>query len=292
MKTCIDCIPCFFRQALEAARLVSDDEAVAEHVLRSVAALVKDLDMDQSPPEMGQKIHRIVRERVGMDDPYRGIKQTFNEAALKLYPEMRRLIGASEEPLGTAVRLAIAGNIIDFGVNGGVQDGDLERSIRQCLAAHFADGQLAAFKRAVNEAEDILYLADNAGEIVFDRLLIELLPVERVTVAVKGRPIINDATMEDAIVAGLPQIVEVIDNGDDAPGTVAEACCQEFRRRFARADLVIAKGQGNFETLSEADKHIFFILRAKCPVIAMHLACPIGTSVLLEHKASERRLVN
>jgi uncharacterized protein with ATP-grasp and redox domains len=195
VKTCIDCIPCFFRQALEAARLVSDDEAVAEHVLRSVAALVKDLDMDQSPPEMGQKIHRIVRERVGMDDPYRGIKQTFNEAALKLYPEMRRLIGASEEPLGTAVRLAIAGNIIDFGVNGGVQDGDLERSIRQCLAAHFADGQLAAFKRAVNEAEDILYLADNAGEIVFDRLLIELLPVERVTVAVKGRPIINDATM-------------------------------------------------------------------------------------------------
>jgi uncharacterized protein with ATP-grasp and redox domains len=190
------------------------------------------------------------------------------------------------------VRLAIAGNIIDFGVNGSVQDGDLERSIQESLAAEFADGQLRGFEKGVNEAEDILYLADNADEIVFDRLLIELLPVARVTVVVKGGPIINDATMEDAVAAGLPEIVEVIDNGDDAPGTVGEACSEEFQRRFARADLVIAKGQGNFETLSESEKHIFFILRAKCPVVARHLGCPVGTSVLREHKVIEEKAVN
>ncbi len=292
MRTCIDCIPCFFRQALEAVRLVSDDEAMAEHVLRELTMLVKDVDMDQSPPAMGQKIHRLVRATVGMDDPYRRIKARFNEVALRMYPEMRRLIRASEWPLGTAVRLAIAGNIIDFGVNGGVQESDLEKAISECLAADFADGQLALFQEAVNGAEEILYLADNAGEIVFDRLLIELLPMEKITVVVKGGPIINDATMEDAVVAGLPRIVEVIDNGDDAPGTLAASCCEAFRQRFERADLIIAKGQGNFETLSDVDKHILVILRAKCPVIARRLACPVGTSVLLEHKTIEHKTVN
>jgi len=288
VKTCIDCIPCFFRQALEAARLASNDEAVAAEVLRKVAALVKDLDISQSPPAMGQKIHHIVQETVGIEDPYRAIKSTFNEAALRLYPEMRRLIEASGEPLGTAVRLAIAGNIIDFGVNGGVRESDVERAIGECLAAEIGEEVLGRFESAVRDADEILYLADNAGEIVFDRLLIELLPLEKVTVAVKGSAIINDATMEDAVFAGLPRLVEVIDTGDDAPGTLPESCSEAFGERFGRADLIIAKGQGNFETLSEADKHIFFILRAKCAVVAKHLGCVVGTSVLLEHTTNEQ----
>ena len=292
MKTCIDCIPCFFRQALEAARLASNDEGVAAEVLRKVASMVTDLDMSQSPPAMGQKIHRIVRETVGIDDPYRQIKKTFNEAALRLYPEMRRLIGTSERPLETAVRLAIAGNIIDFGVNGGVRESDVERAIGECLAAELGADVLSRFEAAVRDADEILYLADNAGEIVFDRLLIEVLPVDKVMVAVKGSAIINDATMEDAVVAGLPRIVEVIDNGDDAPGTLAEGCSEEFRERFGRADLIIAKGQGNFETLSEAEKHIFFILRAKCPVVAKRFGCAPGTSILLEHGAIRDKTEN
>jgi len=280
MQTYLDCIPCFIRQALDASRLATDDEKLQEQVVRRIAVLANDLDMSQSPPLMGQKIHRIIRELVGIEDPYRGIKIKFNEAALKLYPKMRQEIINSDQPLDIAVRLAIAGNIIDFGVDGTLQDSDLEKVISECLAADFTDVQLNPFQQAINDAREILYIADNAGEIVFDRLLIEQLPIEKITVAVKGSPVINDATMDDAVIAGLPKIVDVIDNGSDAPGTILETCSQSFRNRFKNADLIIAKGQGNYETLSDIDKNIFFILKAKCPVIAGDIGCEVGEMIL------------
>ena len=135
---------------------------------------------------------------------------------------------------------------------------------------------LERLRRRVQETKSILYLADNAGEIVFDRLLIEQLPRDRVTVAVKGGPVINDATREDAEAAGLIDLVEVIDNGSDAPGTILEQCSPSFQRRFAEADLVIAKGQGNYETLNDVPREVFFLLKVKCPVIARDIACDLG----------------
>ena len=280
MRIFLDCIPCFIRQALDAARLATDDMQIHEQVLREVLVLAKDLDMSQSPPIMGQKIHRLIRELVGIEDPYRDVKRRFNNAALQLYSGMRTCIVESKDMLETAIRLAIAGNIIDFGVNGKLHESELEQTVSECLAAEFSDIQLRSFRQAVNEAEEILYIADNAGEIIFDRLLIEQLPIEKVTVVVKGSPVINDATMEDAMLAGLPKIVEVIDNGFDAPGTILESCSQPFLARFEKSDLIIAKGQGNYETLSDVDKNIFFILRAKCPLIAQHLGCDVGQMVL------------
>jgi len=284
MRIFLDCIPCFVRQALDAARLATDDMQIHEQVLREVLAVAKDLDMSQSPPVIGQKIHRLIRELVEIEDPYRDIKKRFNNAALKLYPRMRQHIIESEEPLVTAIRLAIAGNIIDFGVNSRLHESELEKTISDCLAAEFFDKQLEAFRRAANEAEKILYIADNAGEIIFDRLLIERLPIEKVTVVVKGSPVINDATMEDAVLAGLHKIVEVIDNGSDAPGTILETCSQVFVDRFKEADLVIAKGQGNYETLSDVDKNMFFVLKAKCPVIARDLGCEVGEMIFRESR--------
>jgi uncharacterized protein with ATP-grasp and redox domains len=285
MKTYFECIPCFIRQALDAARIATNDEKIQEQVLRKVLALANELDMTQSPPLMGQKIHRLIRELVGTEDPYRGIKGKFNEVALKLYPRLRQTIINSDDPVATAVRLAIAGNIIDFGVNGTLQEADLEETISQCLSGKFEDMQLKLFRSDVNGARNILYLADNAGEIVFDRLLIEQLPIEKVTVVVKGSPVINDATMEDAMLAGLPKIVEVIDNGSDVPGTILESCSRQFQRRFGNADLIIAKGQGNYETLSGVDKNIFFILKAKCPVIARDIGCEVGKMIFQKTKA-------
>ena len=126
----------------------------------------------------------------------------------------------------------------------------------------------------------MLYLADNAGEIVFDWLLLEQMPVEKVTVAVRGSPVLNDATIADTQAAGIPGLVELIDNGSDAPGTILDDCSAEFRRRFDRTDLIIAKGQGNYETLNEVEKDIFFVLKAKCPVIARDLDCHVGSLIL------------
>jgi hypothetical protein len=285
MKIYLDCIPCFIRQSLDAARHATEDIHIHEKVVRGVLGLANNLDMSQSPPVIGQKIHRLIRELAGVDDPYHGVKQRFNNAALKLYSKMRHLIIESEDPLEIAARLAIAGNIIDFGVKSQLEKTELEETIEKCLSEEFSDMQLEAFRGAVNEAEDILYLADNAGEIIFDRLLIEQLPIEKITVAVKGSPVINDATMEDAALAGLPKIVEVIDNGSDAPGTILESCSQVFRDYFNKADLVIAKGQGNYETLSDVNKNIFFILKAKCPVISANIGCEVGEMILQKTKA-------
>jgi len=284
MQIFLDCIPCFIRQALDAARLSTDDKQIHEKVVRDVIILAKDLDMSQSPPVMGQKIHRLIRELAGTEDPYIDVKKQFNNAALQLYSKMRTYIIESKDMLETAIRLAIAGNIIDFGVNSKLKESELEKTISECLAAEFPDMQLKPFQQAINEAEEILYIADNAGEIIFDRLLIEQLPIEKVTVVVKGSPVINDATMEDAVLAGLPQIVNVIDNGSDGPGTILETCSEAFVNRFEEADLVIAKGQGNYETLSDVDKNIFFVLKAKCPVIARDLECEVGEMIFRKSK--------
>jgi len=285
MKIFLDCIPCFVRQALDSARMATDDEQIHEQVVREVLRLATDLDMSQSPPAIGQKIHRLIRKLFGNNDPYHRIKEQFNNLALKLYPELEECVKTLGNPFATAVRLAIAGNIIDFGVKTSLSESDVEKTIEQSLTSHFDDNQIQGFKDAVTQAEKILYLADNAGEIVFDRLLIEQLPVQRVTVVVKGEPVINDATMEDAETAGLTNIVEVIDNGSDAPGTILETCSQSFRDRFADADLIIAKGQGNYETLSDSDKNTFFILKAKCPVIARDLGCEVDEMILRKSKA-------
>ncbi|MFA6424623.1 MAG: ARMT1-like domain-containing protein [Phycisphaerae bacterium] len=285
MRIYLDCIPCFIRQSLDAARHATQDQRTHERVVREVLRLASNLDMSQSPPKIAQQIHRLVREQTGIEDPYLKVKKQFNNASLELYSKIRHLIIESKDPLETAVRLAIAGNIIDLGVKSQLQETDLAETINQCLSDEIADMQLDAFRNAVNDAREILYITDNAGEIVFDRLLIEQLPIEKVTVAVKGSPVINDATMEDAIIAGLPRIVEVIDNGSDAPGTVLESCSQNFRNRFEKADMVISKGQGNYETLSEVDKNIFFILKAKCSVIARDIGCEVGQMIFEKTKA-------
>ncbi|MBN2270314.1 MAG: DUF89 family protein [Sedimentisphaerales bacterium] len=285
MRIYLDCIGCFVRQALDAARHATDDEQIHKEVLRRVLRMAGELDLSLSPPAIGQQIHRLIRELTGNDDPYRQAKCRFNNLALRLYPDLRKRIISSSSPLETAIRLAIAGNIIDLGVKTSILENEIEGVIRDCLTADFDSLAVKAFGDAVSKAERVLYLADNAGEIVLDRLLIEQLPVEKVTVAVKGSPVINDATMEDALLAGLPRIVEVIDNGSDAPGTILETCSETFRGRFEDADLIVAKGQGNYETLSDVDKKIFFILKVKCPVIARELGCEIGRMILQKSRA-------
>ena len=284
MQIFLDCIPCFVRQALDSARLATDDEQIHEKVVREVLRLAVDLDMSQSPPVIGQQIHRLIRKLIGNTDPYRELKQRFNRLALELCAELEERVRTSEDPLETAVRLAIAGNIIDLGVKTSIKESNVEKVIRDCLTADFDNQQVEGFRNAVSRAEKIFYLADNAGEIAFDRLLIEQLPAEKVTLVVKGEPVINDATREDAEFVGLTEMVEVIDNGSDAPGTILETCSQIFRNRFEETDLIIAKGQGNYETLSNVDKNIFFVLKAKCPVIARDLGCEVGEMIFRKSK--------
>jgi len=288
MRTALDCIPCFARQALEAARFVTDDASVHEQVLREVLRSSADMDFTQCPPLVAQRIHHRLRQLTGVEDPYRAVKDRFNRMALDMLPDLSVKVNQAPDPFGMAVRLAIAGNVIDLGVNGNVTEAEARRCVENVLQGPF-DGDTEAFRRAVERARSILYLVDNAGEIVFDRLLIEQLPPDRVVVAVRGRPILNDATMTDAEAAGLCNRVEVIDNGSDVPGTILSDCSRMFQERFEDADLIIAKGQGNFETLSDTTAGIYFLLKVKCPVIAEHVGLPLGIHVLACPKARTNR---
>ena len=280
MRTYFDCIPCFVRQVLDSVRMITDDERLHEKVMREALKMASEMNLSQSPPAMAQKIHRFIRKITGVDDPYLEVKNRFNTLALQLYPNLKQQVHASVDPIETAVRLAIAGNIIDFGVNSAVEPSQVERTIAESLTDPLDTESLRVFKDVISQAKDILYLGDNAGEIVFDRLLIEQLPCEKVTFVVKGGPILNDVVMEDAQIVGITDIVNVIDNGSDAPGTILDDCSDTFRRRFDQSDVVIAKGQGNYETLSDVDKNIFFLVRPKCNVLARHLSCEIGSLVL------------
>jgi uncharacterized protein with ATP-grasp and redox domains len=279
MKTQLQCLPCFIRQASEALTIATDDPVVQEQVLRRVLSEVSQMDLGDNPPLMGQQIHRLVRRLSGHPDPYRTIKKQCNDVAEKLLPHLYRQLAATDRPLEMALRLAMAGNIIDFGVNPGFSLDSIESVIEETLRFPLDPKLLDRFEQDLKRAQCILYLADNTGEIFFDRLLIEQLPMDKVTLAVRGGPILNDALREDAERAGLNTRVRVIDNGSDAPGTVLEDCCEEFRDAFRQAHLIIAKGQGNYETLHDAPQNIFFLLKAKCPVTAEMAGVPLGHTI-------------
>jgi damage-control phosphatase, subfamily I len=283
VETYLDCIPCFIRQTLDAVRLTTLDEKSHETVLRKVLAATGRMDLTKSPPQMGQFIHRIIREFSGNQDPYKKHKEHFNRFALNLYPDLKKKVELSPEPIETAARLAIAGNIIDFGVNTRVDNSYVNETIELSLQEQLF-GKFKKFIDAVNSAKNILYLGDNTGEIVFDRLLIEQLPKDKVIYAVRGSPVINDATMDDAVDTGMTKLVRVIDNGSDAPGTILEECSDVFMRAFSDADLIISKGQGNYETLSHVDKNSFFLLKVKCEIVASDIGCDVGRFVA-KHKA-------
>jgi len=288
MKSHLECIPCFLRQALQAARFVTEDEKVHESVLRAVLCDVSEMDLRDSPPVMSRLIARRVHKYTGCSDPYLEVKRHFNQYVLDLLPRYREMVEKAEDPLQLAVRLAIAGNVIDFGPFSRVDEAKIEAAIMDALRDPLDTRALAELREAIQSAGAILYLTDNAGEIVFDRLLIEQMPREKVAVAVKGGPTLNDAMRADAEMVGLGELVEVLDNGSDAPGTMLDLCSEAFRKRFHAADLVIAKGQANYETLSEISANLFFLLKVKCPVIAEDMGTPLGSMVVQRNQAERR----
>jgi len=283
MRVYLDCWPCFLRQALSAARRAGAPPELQRAILAETMTELQGLSAEATPPEMGERIHRLVRERTRVPDPYLAAKEEATARALALLPALRARVEAAADPLEAAVRIAIAGNIIDYGV---AESFDLEATLERVLHATPAIDALAVLRRALRQADEILYLADNAGETVFDRVLIERLPMP-VQYAVKAGPVLNDATREEAIAAGLDRVAELVDTGCDAMGAPLALCSPAFRERFDRAPLIIAKGQANYETLSGVDAPVCFLLQAKCSVIAEDLGVAPGSVII---KASDRLL--
>ncbi len=280
----LECLTCLASFAREAAERATTDPAARERALRRALGALSAIDMAAPPPRTGGLINRIVREETGSPDPYGEIKRRFNARALAVLPPLRERVAASPDPLGTALRLAIAGNVIDFASGQREGDIDLDAAAHECLAAPL---DLEAFRARAASARSILYLLDNAGEAVFDRLLMEQLGLERVTAVVRGSPTLNDVTRADALEAGIE--VPILDTGMDTPGLEIERVPAALRQRFEGADLIVSKGQGNFETLEGvAHPGLFFLLRAKCGPVARRLGLPIGSVVLAAGRGAQR----
>jgi len=283
MKTYLECIPCFVRQAIEAAAMAGTDDDVQERIVRRALTAAAEFPFDQPPPIMAERIHAIVGEECNGVDPYRDAKRLSNDMALRLLEALRPRVESAADPFAAAVRLAAAANIIDMGAKTTRELGEqaVRAELGRTLEEPLCEGSLQALRRAVDAAQSILYITDNAGEIAFDRLLIEHMRPGAVTAVVRGENILNDATMDDAQAVGLTDVAHVWIGGGAVPGTLLSKCPSRVQEMFAGADVVISKGQGNYETLSgEARPNLFFLLRVKCPVIARDAGRQVGELVV------------
>ncbi len=280
MKTALECLPCYLRQAIQVARLSTDNTDLQIEALRRVAELISEMDMVKTPPENSIAVYRALADITSCHDPYREIKKESNQQALALLPQFAAMVENASDPIALALRIAIGGNIIDYGA---MQSFDIDETMERCLQREYVvdDGALLLQRlRELATGSRVLYLADNSGEIVYDSLVVkELAGIGlNVTVAVKSSAIINDALLDDACSAGIEQYATLLENGTGCPGTPLASCSDELLRAFEDADLILSKGQGNFETLSESEAEIFFLLTLKCSVVGEHLAAISGTN--------------
>ena len=281
MKTYLDCLPCFMNQIVRIGRMLNLSEAECFAMMQEFAAQFAEIELKDPPPKTSIKLFDMINRYTGLADPFKSIKDESTEKALALYPELKQRVAAAANPLSLAAKFAVAGNVIDFAV---ASQFDLPAEIDRVVElGSFGKWHEADFCKALDSAAWLIYLGDNTGETVMDRLFIETIIKETstpVTYVVRDRPIINDAVLSDAEAAGIDDCAKIISSGCRAPGTVLELCSPEFLDLFHSAPLIVSKGQGNFETLSEVKAPIFFFLKAKCQVVAEHLSVNLGELVL------------
>jgi len=283
MKTYLDCIPCFLKQSLEAARMAIEDETVHAQVLAEVMKYLQNASFAGSPPELSRNVHNIIREVTKSNDPYGEVKNQSNEAAKKLYLQLREHIINADDPLLLAVKFAMVGNVMDFGA---IHRFDVNKAIDDIDEIEYTVDAYPRFKKTLAEAKTVLYIADNTGELYFDKLLLEILAKQnrRITYVVRANPIINDITIKDAKKAGIDSFAKIIagDAGQhiSAPGMLLKYASSKFLKHLKSADMIIAKGQGNYEALSDSKHEIFFLLVVKCPLVAHDIGTKVGSMVL------------
>ncbi len=254
-----------------------------EAVLLAVQSKIAAFPREYPPIRMAIDIHDLVRSKSGMTDPYAEIKKAANAVCRECLPMLMNHTAWSLNPLKTATQLAIAGNIIDCGAYGlrELSRQILTDVIHDVLVQPLHGSSIKEFNDLINNAKQILYIGDNAGECFFDLPLLDFIPSDKLTYAVRGGPVLNDATIKDAHAAGIQDRCRLIDTGDNAPGILLDRCSDNFRHAFQTSDLIISKGQGNYESLSEITaKTIVFLTKVKCATIAEDIGYPLDSNVL------------
>ncbi len=279
MKLQLDCIPCFLRQVLEAARNNTEDKKIHEEIMLEATKIILKIDQYKTAPEVGRDIHKIVKKHIGIEDPYKKLKDMCIETAEKLYPDMKHFLYKQSNRLYWALKISAVGNVMDAAIYG-------TKSVKENFAEEFNKEfkicEIDKLTEDLKKGKRLLIIGDNAGETVFDRVLVEELLDCEIVYAVRSNPIINDATIEEAYASKLHHGAKIISTGCDAPGVILDECSEEFKQIYNKADVIISKGQGNYETLSDEGRGIFFLLKAKCPVIANNIGVKVNDYVLIQ----------
>ncbi|AEF95856.1 damage-control phosphatase ARMT1 family protein [Methanotorris igneus] len=289
MKIRPECAICITRQVVDAAREITDDEKKQFKLVKDCLGVIREVyGEDAVPAWMGTHVHRYLKKISGNDDPYKRLKEIANKIALNYLEKIKDYVEVDDdlERLRRKVKATIAGNVIDFGPYS--TDIDIVSKIKETIEGDLKVDYSEELLKDLKSSKKVFYICDNAGEIVFDRILIEEIKkyVDEVVVAVKGKPILNDATLEDAKLVGIDKIAKVITTGSDIIGIILEECSEEFLKEFESSDLIIAKGMGNYESLTEYEdkinKPIYYILKAKCVPVAENIGVNVGDNVLLK----------
>ncbi|OPJ64411.1 damage-control phosphatase ARMT1 family protein [Clostridium oryzae] len=270
MKMHDKCLPCVVNQVIKVANITGINDK--ETLLSEVFAYLSKMDFETTTPEVIGDIFGMIKKHTNNPDPYKETRNYYNTLFLKLLPEFEKKIEQAENPFQLAIRYAIVGNIIDFNPIHNTLLEDIYDCFEKMEQLEFGIDDSKKLMENISDAKILLYLGDNCGEICMDKLLVkkikELNPSVKILFGVRGKPVVNDSIAEDAYAVGIDEYAEVIDNGDGSLGTVLNRTSTEFKEAYKKADIVIAKGQANYECLSEENKNIYFLLMTKCDVIA------------------------
>jgi uncharacterized protein with ATP-grasp and redox domains len=281
MNTTLDCLPCFFKQVLEAGKLLGLSTASIKRIMDEVGNELKNFPLDMPPPQMAYLMQRMFAELSGKEDPYLEVKELSNRQALAVVDDLRKIVSDSKTPLMTAAKLACAGNIIDYGAfpSGVDVQAEISSILQQEQGTDREGGaslfDFESFLQALSSAKRLMYIGDNAGEIVFDRVFLETIaanfPQLELYFVTRGNPILNDVLVKDALDCGLDSVATIVSSGSKTPGLILNDADPAFLKLYHSADMVISKGQGNFESLSQEKGPIFFLFIIKCEVIMQHI---------------------
>ncbi len=288
MKLEPECIACIFSQALRVCETLQLDKSVTKRVLDEVALMIPGFSFSETPPQVAARVYPKIAEILGVDDIYRDYKAEAVRHAAKLIPVARERILKASDRLVAALKASVAGNVIDLAAK---QSFSLEEEVKKVFETPFATDDSEELREMLKSTGYLLLIGDNTGEHLFDILLMEqiedLYPHIKIGYVVRGRPIINDVTIKDAKEAGIDKIARIIDSGVDTPGFDPGRINYETRKHYEKADLIIAKGMGNYESLNDTvKKPTFFLMKVKCGVVASSLGREIGDIICYRNKGA------
>ncbi len=284
-----DCLACLYNQMLRLSKAMHCDDACATQIMEESAARIARLRMEQTPPEAAAILYPEAAAVRGVEDPYAEMKALSTERAASALPAVRHSVAEAEDPLDAALRASVVGNVIDYATQVAFE---LEEEIRTIFGVPFAIDHKKRFLDKLRQARNLLVIGDNVGEHLFDKLMMETfrkhLPELRIRFMVRGRPIINDVTLREALEAGIDQVAEIVDSGVDTPGFLSERASRETRKVYEEADLILTKGMGNYECMeSWADARVMFLLKIKCDVVAGKIGKEVGDLIAMMPEAGE-----